>query len=136
MKSWLLFLSAFIGLGAYWGAVMMWFAPELLGMNALLATLQYSLPWLDGLLGSFVFPGVMLVLVNGVPNTVAFFVLRKDTHRGAWWQGLCGGLLLGWLAVQWVVFEANPLTTIYTVLGLAQLVLAWILYKRCSNSSI
>lgn len=131
MRGWLLFLSAFIGLGAYWGASTMWFTPELLGMNALLPALQASLPWLGGLLGTFVFPGVMLVLVNGVPNTFAFFVLRKDTRRGAWWQGLCGGLLLGWLAVQWVVFDPNPLTTIYTVLGATQLVLAWVLYKRC-----
>ena len=132
MKRWLLFLSAFVGLGAYGGAAMMLIAPEACGMEPLLVAMQQGLPRLGGLLDNFYFPAAMLVLVNGVPNTAAFFILRRDLRRGAVWQGVCGALLLGWLGVQWAVFEGiNPLTTIYTVLGLVQLILAFRLYKRC-----
>lgn len=125
MQKKLLLLSGFIGIGAYFGGLMMFLSPDggMWGMDAILPYMQL-LPCADVLFRDFIFSGVMLILVNGVCNTVAVVGLGNHKRYGVFCAGAASVMLLCWLAVQWVIFAVNPLTTLYTVLGIAQLMMA------------
>ena len=84
LRKWQLFWSAFIGLGAYWGAAMMFIDPTGVkwGMEALLPLLQ-QLPLADVFFQNFIWSGIVLLLVNGVTNTVAFILLAKKAPFGS-----------------------------------------------------
>lgn len=125
IRSWLLWLSAFIGLGAYWGAVMMFVDPsgEMWGMDAILPSMAI-LPFSDVLFSDFLVSGFALLFVNGVSNTVAWVLLKRRSVWGAWAQLVCGVMLLVWLSVQWMIFDINVLTTLYTLLALIQIFLS------------
>lgn len=121
----LLWLSGFIALGAYFGALMMFVSPDgsLFGLDPILPYMQ-CLPFAEQLFQNFVFSGIMLIVVNGICNTIAFVGLLRKWRYGVLCALLAGVMLLCWLAVQWVIFDFNLLTTLYTVFGIAQVWLA------------
>ncbi|MEG1413822.1 MAG: hypothetical protein RSA94_01960 [Mucinivorans sp.] len=125
VKKALLYLSGFIALGAFWGGIMMFISPsgEVWGMDPLLADMR-RLPCAEALFDNFIFSGVMLILVNGGCNTAAVIGLRSDRRWGVMCGGIAGVMLLCWLGVQWVIFAVNPLTMLYTLFGVVQVVLA------------
>lgn len=110
---------------------MMFISPNgtMWGMDPMLEHMQ-CLPLSGLLFTNFSFSGVMLILINGVCNTAAVVGL----WRGRRWGVLCGGasgvMLLCWLGVQWMIFAVNPLTTLYTVLGVLQVLLAGYIFKQ------
>lgn len=126
----LMYLSGFIGLGAYLGGAMMLLSPDgvVFGMDAILPHMQ-SLPFAESLFRDFTFSAIMLILVNGVCNTVAVVGLATKSSYRVICSLLAAVMLLCWLGVQWVIFAINPPTTIYTVLGIIQLSLSWSLIK-------
>lgn len=132
----LFYLSGFIGLGAYLGGAVMFLSPNgaVLGLDAILPHMQI-LPFAELLFRDFTFSAIMLILVNGVCNTVAVVGLATKRGYGVICSLLAAVMLLCWLGVQWVVFAINPLTTIYTVLGIIQLSLSWSLIK-CNRKNI
>lgn len=129
MRRLLLFLSAFIGVGAYWGALMMFIDPTgaVWGMDPLLPIMQANLPFVDIFFRDFLWSGIALLLVNGVSNTIAWYALIKNRPRALTLQLICGLLLAAWLGVQWVIFEVNALTTLYTFIAMLQILLATML---------
>lgn len=135
IASWLLWLSAFIGLGAYWGAVMMFVDPsgETLGMDPILPSMAV-LPFSEVLFSDFLFSGFALLFVNGVSNTVAWVLLKNRSVWGAWAQLVCGVMLLLWLSVQWMIFDINVLTTLYSLLSLCQIFLSSRLVSASQNN--
>lgn len=120
-----MWICGFVGLGAYWGGAMMFISPSgaVWGMEAILPHMQ-CLPYSEQLFSNFIFSGVMLILINGVCNTVATVGLIKRKLYGVICAAASGVMLLLWLAVQWVIFAVNPLTTLYTAIGIVQLWLA------------
>lgn len=129
MRRLLLFLSAFIGVGAYWGATMMFIDPTgaMWGMDTLLPHIQNGLPFLRPFFDDFVWSGIALALVNGVSNTIAWWALLKNKPSALTLQLICGLLLIVWLGVQWAIFDINVLTTLYTFLALLQILFATML---------
>lgn len=121
LRKWLLFWSAFIGLGAYWGAAMMFIDPTgaMWGMEPLLPMLR-RLPFSDFFFRDFIWSGVVLLCVNGLTNTVAFALLLKR-HRLASPACIgCGAVLVVWIVAEFFIFGFNPLSDIYLVFGLVQ----------------
>lgn len=104
---------------------MMFISPsgEMFGMDPMLPYMKW-LPFSDILFQDFIFSGIMLIVVNGVCNTVAFVGLLKRRRYGVVCGFLSGIMLLCWLSVQWVIFDVNPMTTAYTVFGAVQILLA------------
>ena len=75
----LLFWTLFVGIGAVAGATGMLVAIDgsAMGMQPILPYFQV-LPFADVLFQNFLFPGISLLIVNGLTNlTAAVFLLRK-----------------------------------------------------------
>ena len=130
----LLCWCAFIGLGALVGAVGMLSEPDgsNLGMQTLLPYFQV-LPLADVLYQDFVFPGIALLCVNGIPNFVAVYLLRTKRKAGILCGGVCGLLLMAWICIQFVILPANVMSTLYFIFGIAQALTAfaaWVFWQQ------
>ncbi len=117
----LLFWCLFIGIGAVAGAIGMLTAPDgsNLGMQDMLPYFQV-LPFADVLFQNFMFPGIALLCVNGIPNLAAAVLLMLKKKSGAVCGAIFGGTLMAWICIQFVIFPMNFMSTIYFVFGVAQ----------------
>lgn len=130
----LIFWCLFIGIGAVAGAVGMLVKPDgsALGMQALLPYFQV-LPLAEYLYQDFVFPGIALLLVNGIPNLTAAGLLFANKRAGILAGGIFGITLMLWICIQFVIFPANSMSTIYFIFGFLQAVTgftAWVFYRQ------
>lgn len=117
----LLFWCLFIGIGAVAGAVGMLAAPDgsALGMEGLLPYFQV-LPLAEYLYQDFVFPGIALLCVNGIPNLIAAALLFRHKKAGIILGGIFGLTLMAWITIQFVIFPANFMSTTYFIFGFLQ----------------
>ena len=85
-------------------------------------------PFHDVFFTSHFWPGIALLLVNGVPNIVAL-VMRGRGNMSAWvtWCTIAGALLVVWTMVELILIP-NGISIFYFVLGVLQLAAA--LYLR------
>ena len=121
-------------LGAVAGAVGMLAAPDgsALGMEGLLPYFQV-LPLAEYLYQDFVFPGIALLCVNGIPNLIAAALLFRHKKAGIILGGIFGLTLMAWITIQFVIFPANFMSTTYFIFGFLQAaagLAAWIFYKQ------
>ena len=87
-------------------------------------------PLHDVFFTSHFWPGLALLLVNGVPNIAALIVRRRnDAIAWARWCVVAGGLLVIWTAVELVIIP-NGISVLYFVLGILQLASALRLRRR------
>ena len=86
-------------------------------------------PLHDVFFASHFWPGLALLLVNGVSNIVAIAMRRKGD--GAWARAclVAGVLLICWTAVE-MVFIPNGLSVFYLVLGVLQTAAAVALARK------
>lgn len=119
----LLFWTLFIGVEAVWGATLMFVAPDgsLLQMAEMLPYFKV-LPFADILFSDFIFPGIALLVVNGITNLVAAAFLFANKKVGAKLGMYFGITLMLWINIQFVIFPFNWLSTTYFVFGLLQFV--------------
>lgn len=133
-RNWLLFWCLFIGVGAVAGAVGMFVAPDgsALGMQALLPYFQI-LPLADVLYQNFLFPGVALLCVNGLPNLCAAWLIWRRKRIGLVLGGVFGVTLMLWICIQFVIFPFNFMSTLYFFFGLTQAATgyaAWVFLRQ------
>ncbi len=121
-----LFWDLFIGLGALWGAAMMELAPDghLLHMETMLPYFQV-LPLAEYLYRDYVFPGIALFLINGVPNLIASYLLFRKRRSGIVLSMVCGVLLNAWIIIQLVIFPSNFLSNSYFLFSFIQFFTAY-----------
>lgn len=126
-----IFWSIFIGLGAVLGAAMMFLSPsgEMFGMTPMLPLLR-RLPLSEIFFNDFIWPGIALLLANGVTNGIAFTMLMKRSRYGGLAGGICGIILMLWITVQFVIFPINFMSSVFFLFGLLQAVNGFILYHR------
>lgn len=117
----LLFWTLFIGIGAVAGAACMLARPDgsLMGMGAMLPYFQV-LPFADVLFQDFVFSGFALLIVNGLTNLTAAWLLIRGKRLGDRLGGVFGVTLMAWITIQFVIFPANFMSTSYFLFGLCQ----------------
>lgn len=125
----LIFWTFFIGIGATWGATMMFIDPtgRMWGMETLLTGLQV-MPWAQIFFTNFVFSGIVLFCVNGATQLFsAILLLRKN--RYAWLCCfVCGIILMLWCALEWILWDFNLLSNLYFAFGLIETATA-LIYK-------
>lgn len=130
----LIFWCLFVGVGAVGGAVGMLLAPDgsIMGMQDMLPYFQV-LPFADALFQNYIFPGIALLCVNGIPNLIAAGLLLAGKKSGV----ICGmsfGLtLMAWIVIQFVIFPLNFMSTAFFIFGLLQALTgcaAWIFYEQ------
>ena len=121
LRSIQIFWNFFIGLGAIWGTSMMFIDPsgKMFYMDSLLPYMQV-LPFPEIFFTNMIFPGICLLLVNGITNIIAVILLLKKRKFGYHAGMVCGVILMLWITVQFFVFPFNWLSTIYFVFGFLQ----------------
>lgn len=129
----LLCWELFIGIGAVGGATSMLLDPtgKLLGMDALLPYFQV-LPFADVLFQDLIFPGISLLIVNGLSQLFAAFLLAKKHRMGAAAGFVCGIVLMLWITIQFIILPSNVLSTLYFIFGGLEALTAagWMHYTR------
>ena len=83
IKKILLFWCLFIGIAAVYGSICMLIDPtgKLLQMNEMLPYFQV-LPFSDILFQNYIFSGICLLIVNGISNLVAAYLIIKNKKSG------------------------------------------------------
>ena len=130
----LIFWTLFIGLGAVAGASGMLLDPtgKAMGMDSMLPYFQ-KLPFADVLFQDYVFPGIALLIVNGISNLTAAALLFARKKSGVFLGGLFGVTLMLWICIQFYMFPLNFMSTIYFIFGFLQAVTgyaAWVFLKQ------
>lgn len=131
---WLLFWTLFIGLGAVAGASGMLLDPsgKAMGMDAMLPYFQV-LPLAEYLYQDFMFPGIALLIVNGLTNLTAAVLLLLKRKSGVILGGVFGITLMLWICIQFVIFPLNFMSTSYFIFGFCQAVtgyMTWVFGKQ------
>ena len=88
-----------------------------------------SFPFHDVFFTSHFWPGLALLLVNGVPNIVALVQRRKSDYA---WHRAClvaGILLLAWTITEMLIIP-NGISLFYFILGVLQTVATIVLIRR------
>lgn len=118
----LLFWCFFIGIGALSGSLCMFLDPSgiTFGMDGFLPAFT-KLPFASLLFSNLIFPGIALLIVNGITQFGAAFLLLRRHPAGAKMGILCGALLMAWICIQFVIFPFNFLSTAYFIFGLLEL---------------
>lgn len=113
-----LFWHYFIGVGAIFGGLMMIIPPAGAdwGMGPLLGYMQV-LPWPEIFFSNFIFPGICLLIVNGLTNAVAIVLIYKRHRYAPEVSMSCGIILMLWIIVQFIIFPLNFMSTIYFIFG-------------------
>lgn len=137
LARWALFWTLFIGIGALWGAIMMWTIADKVGMGPLLDQMRANLPLADVFFTSFAWPGVFLLVIIGVPNLVGTLLVWRRHHLAPAWCVTCGVVLMAWVLMEMLwAFEPNVLSEIYLVFGLAQAAMALVWARSQRNRRI
>lgn len=121
VKKILMFWCLFIGIGALWGSICMFIKPDgsLLHMENLLSYFKV-LPFSDILFKNYIFSGIMLLLVNGISNFIAFYLLLKNKKIGIVLGMIFGITLMLWITIQFVILPKNMLSISYFIFGFMQ----------------
>ena len=134
-KAIMLFLTGFIGIGAMFGGICMLIKPDgsVLGMNEMLHYFKV-LPFSKYLFQNFIFPGISLIIVNGISNLIAFVLIIKNKSIGAKLGMTFGITLMLWITIQFIIFPANFLSITYFILGALQFICGWYYYVLFEQS--
>lgn len=130
----LLFWTLFIGIGAVCGAVGMLADPtgKAMGMDTMLPYFQ-KLPLADVLYRNYLFPGIALLIVNGLTNLTAAGLLLAKKESGVILGGVFGVTLMLWICIQFYMFPLNFMSTAYFVFGFLQAItgyMAWVFWRQ------
>ena len=131
---WLLCWTLFIGIGAVAGASGMLLDPsgKAMGMDAMLPYFQV-LPLAEYLYQDYTFPGIALLIVNGLTNLTAAVLLLRKRKSGVVLGGVFGVTLMLWICIQFVIFPLNFMSTSYFIFGFCQAVtgyMTWVFGKQ------
>lgn len=130
----LIFWTLFIGIGAVAGAAGMLIdtTGKAMGMDAMLPYFQ-KLPFADVLFQNFLFPGIALLIVNGISNLTAAVLLFMKKKSGVVLGGVFGVTLMLWICIQFYMLPANFMSTAFFIIGFLQAVTgyaAWVFLKQ------
>lgn len=126
-KKILMFWCIFIGICAVYGSVCMFIDPTggLLNMQELLPYFEV-LPFSNILFKNYIFSGISLLIVNGISNLIASYLLFKDKKIGIILGTVFGFTLMLWITIQFIIFPFNMLSTTFFIIGLLQLIIGYI----------
>ncbi|MDD2960160.1 MAG: hypothetical protein PHR92_16885 [Lachnospiraceae bacterium] len=131
-RGFLIFWTLFIGIGAVAGAACMLIKPDgsLMGMQGLLPYFQV-LPLAEILYQDYLFPGIALLCVNGLPNLLAAALLLRQRKAGVALGGGLGITLMLWICIQFVIFPINFLDIAFFSFGILQAVTGYAAWVFC-----
>lgn len=127
----LLFWTLFIGIGALAGGLCMIIKPDgsVMGMQEMLPYFQV-LPFADVLFQDFLFSGIMLTVVNGLTNLIAAGLIFANKKSGIIMGGIFGVTLMAWIVIQFVIFPANVMSSLWFSFGILQAITGYVCFVR------
>lgn len=128
-RKFLVLWCLFVGIGALWGSMNMFIDPtgKLLQMDKMLPYFQV-LPFSNILFQNYIFSGIALLIVNGISNLVATYLLIRNKKSGIILGTVFGLTLMLWITIQFIIFPTNILSTTYFVIGIIQLITGYMTY--------
>lgn len=125
----LLFLSLFVGISAICGSICMFISPsgKLLQMDNLLSYFKV-LPLSGILFQNYIFAGISLLIVNGLSNLIASYLLIKNKKSGIILGMIFGVTLMLWIAIQFIILPFNMLSLSFFIIGLIQFIFGYMTY--------
>ena len=125
----LLIETMFIGVGAVFGAIVMWIDASGIetSMHGLLESLQ-KLPGAELLYQDLLFPGIALFCINGIPQIACFFFLFKNKKVGAVLSYFLGIILMLWISIQFFIYPMNVLSISYFIFGFLEFVIGYLCF--------
>ncbi|MFW6287301.1 MAG: hypothetical protein ACOC2J_00955 [bacterium] len=114
----LLYLHAFVGVGALFGGLGAVLNPnEPMGITV--DALKY------GPFNNFLIPGLFLMIVMGIGNIITAYLIHKQSNYRVHASFISGWILVSWIAIQCIIlFSINILHVIFFLLGLLMVILA------------
>ena len=98
---------------------------SILHMQSMLPYFQV-LPFANVLFQNYIFPGIALIIVNGISNTLAFILILMNKKIGYVLGTVFGFTLMLWITIQFIIFPPNVLDNAYFTFGCLQLVCGYI----------
>lgn len=131
LRGMLLFWCFFIGIGALWGGASMFIDPTgiVFGYDFFFTGFK-KLPFYDVLFTNLIFPGISLIIVNGLTQLFTAYTLLRRRLNGSLYGIICGVLLMLWICIQFVIFPFNWLSTAYFIFGLLEALTAILLRRK------
>lgn len=128
-KNILLFICLFIGIGALYGSICMFIDPtgKLLGMDTILIYFKV-LPFSNILFNNYIFAGISLLIVNGITNLVASYLLIKNNKTGIILGMIFGFTLVLWIIIQFIILPKNTLSIAFFIIGIIQIIFGYATY--------
>ena len=135
-KKFLIFWCLLVGLSAIYGSICMFIDPsgKLLKMGNLLPYFSV-LPLSDILFKNYIFAGISLLIVNGLSNLLAVYLLIKNKKSGIILGLLFGITLMLWITIQFIIFPMNFLSITFFIIGLIQLITGYMTYVFYSQEN-
>ena len=128
-KKILMFWCVFVGIGALFGSICMFIDPtgKLLQMNNLLPYFKV-LPFSEVLFQNYIFSGISLLIINGISNLTAAYLIAKDKKVGIILGTIFGFTLMLWITIQFIILPTNKLSITFFIIGILQLIIGYITY--------
>ena len=128
-KKILLFICLFVGIGALYGSICMFIDPtgKLLGMDTILIYFKV-LPFSNILFNNYIFAGISLLIVNGITNLVASYLLIKNNKTGIILGMIFGFTLVLWIIIQFIILPKNTLSIAFFIIGIIQIIFGYATY--------
>lgn len=128
-KKILIFWCLFIGISAIYGSTCMLINPtgSLLDMDNLLPYFS-SLPLSNILFNNYIFSGICLLIINGLPNILTVYLLIKNKKSGIILGTILGFTLMLWIMIQFIIFPMNILSTSFFIIGIIELLTGYMTY--------
>ena len=84
------------------------------------------LPFADILFNDYLFSGFALIIVNGITNIVASYLILRNKKIGYVLGTIFGVTLMAWISIQFYMFEFFVIDLVYFLTGLLQLIIGYI----------
>ena len=94
---------------------------KLLQMDNLLSYFKV-LPLSGILFQNYIFAGISLLIVNGLSNLIASYLLIKNKKRGIILGMIFGVTLMLWITIQFIILPFNMLSLSFFIIGLIQFI--------------
>lgn len=128
-KKFLIFWCLFVGIEAVIGSIGMFIDPsgKLMMMDTMLPYFSV-LPFSEILFQNYIFSGIALLIVNGISNLIAAYLIIKNKKIGIILGTIFGSTLMLWIIIQFIIFPPNALSITYFIIGIIQLITGYMTY--------
>lgn len=135
-KIFIMFWTAFIGIGAVVGSCMFLFDPDNgVYMGDILPVMHDKMPLGDLLFSNFIFSGIALLICNGITNLISFYLILKNKKLGYQFGYIFGITLMLWICIQFYIFAPNVylIDILFFIFGLLQFIFGYCAYVTYSQ---